>query len=317
MNAIDERTYRMMRTYRDRIDRLEDDAARALAREYARTMRLIRRELRPLRETAKVSPQLLRYTYATQIEPAIQRRLSRYTALADRTMEGLSQETARLGAEVTYKAARMAAPDQDSRKVSTAGLFSGGIFTAGREALRKVPGDVASKLRDLVGQAAGMAEEGFGWLMSRVGEALGSAWNTLSRVVRTVAEQMFRRAQQQQRQETPVTAWRRCANHETACLACLMLEGTIYERKEDFGDHPNGRCFLMPMSSANAENDHAGRKWLEEQDEDTQRRIMGKTRWEAWQNGDLSLDDMVDVRMDPEFGPVPHTIPLKDLGLSR
>ena len=94
-----------------------------------------------------------------------------------------------------------------------------------------------------------------------------------------------------------------------------MLEGTFYDREEDFSDHPNGRCYIVPVEPG-SEPDHAGRDWLEEQDEETQRKILGKTRYEAWKNGDLTLDQMTDVVPNAEFGPQPHIIPLKDLGLT-
>ena len=315
MKKPDRIALQIMLQYRRRINRLEDQTSRDLAREFAHLRRSVKQEMQVLK--ANKVPYMAPYVYATQVEPTVTRKISRWSVGADRTMAQLATETARLGAEATDRAARAVTPvrSQTWTKVKTAGLLSGGLFAAGREAVRKVPGDLASRLRDLVGQAAGMAEQGFDWLMSKVGEVFGQAWNTLSRVVRTVAEQMFRRAQQEQRQQTPVQAWRRCANHETACFACLMLEGTIYDRREDFGDHPNGRCFLMPMSSADAQNDHAGRTWLENQDEETQRRIMGKTRWEAWQNGEVTLDEMVDTVYDPDFGPIPHTVTLKELGL--
>ena len=315
MNKTDQLSYRIMLKYRRRVNRLERDTSRDLAREFVHLRRQVEQEMRVLKANRTYS--MAPYVYATQIEPTVTRKVSRWSINAERSMANLSKETARLGAEATDRAARAVTPvkSQTWKKIQTAGLLTGGLFAEGREAVRRIPGDLASRLRDLVGQAAGMAERGFDWLMSQIGNVFGQAWNTLSRVIRTVAEQMFRRAQQEQRRETPVRAWRRCANHETACLACLMLEGTIYDRIEDFGDHPNGRCFRMPMSSPYAENDHEGRRWLEEQDEATQRRIMGRTRYEAWRAGELSLDDMVDTVTDPEFGPMPHTIPLRDLEL--
>ena len=315
MKKTDRIALQIMLKYRRRVNRLEDETSRDLAREFAHLRRSVEQEMRILK--ANKTPYMAPYVYAISIEPTVTRRISRWSVRADRTMAQLATETARLGAEATDRAARAVTPvkAQNWKKIQTAGLLAGGLFAAGREAVRKVPGDIASRLRDLVGQAAGMAERGFNWLMSQIGNVFGQAWNTLSRVVRTVAEQMFRKAQQEQRQQTPVKAWRRCANHETACLACLLLEGTIYDRREDFGDHPNGRCFLMPMSSPYAQNDHQGRKWLEAQDEETQRKIMGKTRWEAWQNGEISFDQMVDTVYDPDFGPIPHTVTLKQLGL--
>ena len=311
MTKNEQAALRVMKRYRKQVDLLEDDAARKLAKQWIAVTLMITDDMKKLEEKSDLP---LVYRYHQNILPGINRLLTDYAAESLRTMEKLTQQTARLGVESADASARKVS-DGTWTKVSTAGLFTGGIFDAGRSVLQKLPAELADRIGGLVGQAQGMAEQGLSWLQSQLGNILSGAWSSIQRTIRTVAEQMFRKGQQQQRRNMPVQQWRRCANHQTACLACLMLEGTFYDREEDFSDHPNGRCYIVPVEPG-SQPDHAGRDWLEAQDPETQRRIMGKTRFEAWQNGELTLDQMTDLVPSAEFGLQPHVIPLKDLGLT-
>ena len=310
MTKNEEAALRVMKRYRRQVDLLEDEASRKLARRWMILDTQIRQDLKKLEEESYLP---LVYRFNRIVLPDISRRLTACTIETDRIMIRLSKQTARLGVEAADASARKVSKDS-WKKVSTAGLFTGGIFEASRSALQKLPSAVADRLTSLVAQAQGMAEQGMDWLMSQIGDILSGAWSGLQRILRTAAEQMFRKGQQKQREEMPVQQWRRCANHKTACLACIMLEGTFYNREEDFSDHPNGRCYIVPVEPG-SEPDHAGRDWLEEQDEETQRRIMGPTRWEAWQCGDITLDDLATLQHTDEYGDIPHALTLSELGL--
>ena len=318
MTKNEEEARRVVERYRQRVDYLEDFTARTLAASWFSLERNIRRDLKALKYTdSRNLPRIVRYQM--DIEPVIRNRAEDYAREAERVMLSLAEITADLGAETADKSARVIVPKhrQKWERIKTSGLFTGPLLSASKEAIKRIPGAITQKISELVSQAAGMAEQGLDWVLSQLGDAMENLWSGLQRTIRTLAEQMFRRAQQEQAKKTPVQKWMRIANHETACLACLWLEGTIYDKKEDFADHPNGRCTIMPIEDPNAESTHPGRDWFLEQDEETQRKIMGKGRWEAWQNGDISLDEMVDVVNDPIYGPQPHIKPLKDFGLIR
>jgi len=320
MTRNEEDALRVVERYRKRVDYVEDFSARVLASSWAVLQRNIERDLRSMKYT-DIRNRSMPVRYREEIEPVIRIRAERYARDAERVMLSLAETTALLGAETADRSAKRITHNMKGRerkweKISTAGLFTGPLLTASKEALRKLPSAITEKISQLVSQAAGMAEQGLDWIMSRIGDIMGNLWGGIQRTVRTLAEQMFRRAQQEQAKVTPVQKWRRVANHETACLACLMLEGTIYDKKEDFADHPNGRCTIVPVEDPNAQSTHPGRDWFLEQDEETQRKIMGKGRYEAWQNGDIDLDEMVDIKNDPIYGPQPHIRPLKDFGLT-
>ena len=313
--SSEESALRVVKRYRRQVDRLEDEAIMQMASAFRVLKDGVITELRKLGEP---DPLPMNARYNQIIGPQITMKLDSYVTKVDAVVTDLSHKTAALGAASADESAKWVVPkdQQNWRRIDVAGLFVGGIFNAGKDALRKIPSAVTGKIEELVGQAMGMAEQGLDWLLNQVGDILSGAWSGFQRVIRTLAEQLFRKAQQEQRQRIPVKSWRRVANHQTACLACLMLEGTIYDKEEDFGDHPNGRCYIVPCGPG-AQSERTGKKWLEEQDEETQRKIMGKGRFEAWKAGELDLDSMTTVKPDPVTGiPQPSIVPLKELGMT-
>ena len=116
-----------------------------------------------------------------------------------------------------------------------------------------------------------------------------------------------------------VRAYQRlCAKQERTCLACLLDDGHVYELMAEFADHVMGRCRPVAILIGRDELPFKkGRDWLLEQDEPTQRRIMGGARFEAWRDGAVRLEDMVVRRDDPVWGPSVSVASLRDLGIAR
>jgi hypothetical protein len=46
----------------------------------------------------------------------------------------------------------------------------------------------------------------------------------------------------------------------------------------------------------------SGLDWFNAQDESTQRDMLGPGKYDAWSNGDFTLQDIVGVRNDPIWG---------------
>jgi hypothetical protein len=73
------------------------------------------------------------------------------------------------------------------------------------------------------------------------------------------------------------------------CAGCLAEDGTEYDNDVDFEAHPNCRCSLIAVcEGVDPPEWTAGGDWFEEQDEETQRNILGPGRYELWQNGQVS-----------------------------
>lgn len=112
-----------------------------------------------------------------------------------------------------------------------------------------------------------------------------------------------------------VTAYKRLATHDSrVCAACLMDEGHTYELGEEMPEHPQGRCTMVPLVEGMPNPKwQLGREWFEEQPAATQRDILGKGRYYAWQNGDFDLDEIVTVKPNPTWGPSIAVTPLREL----
>jgi len=110
-----------------------------------------------------------------------------------------------------------------------------------------------------------------------------------------------------------VKAWQRhSARDDRVCMACVMLDGTIYSLATDMADHSMGRCGILPVTKTYAElgidapepqfQDESAREWFERQDEATQRKMMGTGKYEAWKAGEFKLEDMPHKTTDAVWG---------------
>ncbi len=117
------------------------------------------------------------------------------------------------------------------------------------------------------------------------------------------------------RESGVVTSYKRLATHDSrVCAACLMDEGHVYTLDEEMPEHPQGRCTLVPVVDGMPEPQwKQGQAWFEEQDPATQKDILGKGRYYAWQNGDFALSDLVTVKPNAVWGASLAVTTLKEL----
>ncbi len=121
-----------------------------------------------------------------------------------------------------------------------------------------------------------------------------------------------------------------CALLRSSCAACVAMNGTEHSLDEELNDHPNGACTPVPKTKSWADilgplgidtsdipdtsvQIESGSDWFDNQSEDTQRAILGNAKYDAFQNGDFTLDDIVGTNDDPDWGKSIYEKPLKDL----
>jgi hypothetical protein len=109
-------------------------------------------------------------------------------------------------------------------------------------------------------------------------------------------------------------------------MACIALDGTLYELNEPLNEHPNGRCTMVPevLDYADLGLDvprqappEDARDWLGRQNERVQRKILGDTRLKAWKQGEIQLNQLATVRTSKVWGDAAVIRPVKDLGLGK
>lgn len=112
-----------------------------------------------------------------------------------------------------------------------------------------------------------------------------------------------------------ITSYKRMANKDAkTCIACIMLDGSEYETDELMHVHPYDRCWMIPVvKGLPVPSWQSGEDWFRDQDESTQRDILGPGIYAGWQSGDFDLDDLVTRTSSNEWGPGLQVTPLKEL----
>jgi hypothetical protein len=134
---------------------------------------------------------------------------------------------------------------------------------------------------------------------------LGQTFTRMATIARTEQLRAYRETTlQSYRQSNVVIGYRRLsARDDRTCVACLFADGRFYRLEEGFDEHPAGRCSLIPvLRNVPPTQYETGQQWFRRQPERTQRAMLGRGRFEAWQAGDASLDDMVSRVWNDTWG---------------
>jgi hypothetical protein len=124
-------------------------------------------------------------------------------------------------------------------------------------------------------------------------------------IARTEQLRAWREASRATYQASGVVAgYKRLAAKSTrTCIACLLADGQFYALDQPFEEHPQGRCTLVPVLIGRDPPDwERGRQWLERQPPATQRQLLGPAAYNAWQAGDLRLEELVERHEHPTWG---------------
>jgi hypothetical protein len=100
-----------------------------------------------------------------------------------------------------------------------------------------------------------------------------------------------------------VIGWQwQCKLSPHSCACCVAMHGTIHKLIEVLEDHVNGECEPLPWLSGQ-ELGQSGTDWFTEQDEATQRKILGTDiAYATWKSG-TPLQDFIGIRHDPGYEP--------------
>ena len=117
------------------------------------------------------------------------------------------------------------------------------------------------------------------------------------------------------RESGVVTGFRRMAAKDgRSCLSCLIQDGTIYTLESEMTDHPVGRCTCAPIVKGfEMPTWQTGSEWLQQQDPEAQRVIMGDARYQLWRDGKVPLERMAYTAHSDVWGDSPAVVPLSRL----
>jgi SPP1 gp7 family putative phage head morphogenesis protein len=116
-----------------------------------------------------------------------------------------------------------------------------------------------------------------------------------------------------------VTRYKRlAAKNDRTCLACLALDGELFDVQELMPLHPQDRCTMLPVLAQFAPvNFQTGEAWFRKQPQSYQRKALGPGRFDLWQRGGFSFKQLATVRPNDTWGPNAVETPLKDLRAGR
>ena len=145
-------------------------------------------------------------------------------------------------------------------------------------------------------------------------------------ITRTETNRAFREASRLEYASSPVVkGYRRmAAKTERTCMACIALDGTLYDLNQPLDEHPNGRCALVPevLDYADLGLDverqtppEDARNWFADQDEELQRKILGPDRLRAYKAGELDLSQLYQRKSHPVWGDTAVINPMKNITL--
>lgn len=129
-----------------------------------------------------------------------------------------------------------------------------------------------------------------------------------------------------------VRGWRWQADFSLrTCAACLAMDGTEFGVDESMDSHVNCRCVMIPLTNswadilgpfgidtsdiadASPDAGQSGADWFDAQAADVQQQILGPGKLALYQNGDITLDDLVGYASDPQWGKSIYVKSLKQL----
>ena len=194
---------------------------------------------------------------------------------------------------------------------------------------------VGNLLAPLGREAAGGVKDAIG-----TGIALGKGPRQTAQLVRVAAGMPLSRALTITRTETNrayreatrlqyannsqvVKGYRRhAAKDDRTCMACIALDGELYELNEPLNEHPNGRCALVPevldyadlgLDMPRTPQPGNARDWLANQSDDVQRRVLGAGRFDAFKAGEIELDQLATIKRSRVWGDAVAVKPIADI----
>lgn len=98
------------------------------------------------------------------------------------------------------------------------------------------------------------------------------------------------------------------------CIACLVLDGKVYRLDEEFEQHPNCRCQLIPIGPMLLEPPKPqGQSYFESLSETNRRAIMGPRVYDLYSRGDVLWDELVEIHESDDWGKSPRVKSYRDL----
>lgn len=193
--------------------------------------------------------------------------------------------------------------------------------------LGELPGTGAQIVSDGLLQGL-MLGQGARQIASNIRAGLGGELARALTIARTETLRAYRESSHQTYQANAhlVKGWIwRSARNVRTCGSCWAMDGTEHTLDERLDDHPNGRCFEVPVTKTWKEMGYdvpeavqaksTGIEAFGKLSAADQLTILGPAKFAAWRDGAFQLSDLVGRRWDARWGSMRYEKSLKEMGL--
>ncbi|PKO03051.1 MAG: hypothetical protein CVU43_04530 [Chloroflexi bacterium HGW-Chloroflexi-5] len=112
---------------------------------------------------------------------------------------------------------------------------------------------------------------------------------------------------QQYRESGVVKGFMRLVKKESACMACLLLDGERFATEDELDDHPQGNCQAVPVvEGVGAPKWEKGADWFAGLSQDEQQAKLGPQLFERWQKEGFDLSSLVSKSHSVDWGDTPR-----------
>jgi hypothetical protein len=197
---------------------------------------------------------------------------------------------------------------------AAAGFLSDGSVLRNHLALT-LPGEAAERVQSALirGLALGKGQD---WMTREATKALGLPHSRAVTIMRTESLRAYRHASRATylANQDVIGTWVWNAHLDArTCVACAIMDGTEHPLDATLDGHPRCRCAMVPRTKSWEDLGldgvadtrppiRSGKAWLESQPPHIQRAMMGPAKFNAWVDGQISLDDMVARTFSPQWG---------------
>lgn len=273
--------------------------------------------------------QVRRLSAYIRLQEALQRELGDFVGYLRTDLQPMALSAAQMGEMDAYKILKFLVGDREIIRVPfdripIEAIYQMLTFLDPAGALYKRLEQLAPFHAEAVGQAI-LDAIGMGvnprqtarLIMSAAEQAFGGGLVDALRTARTAQLWSYRAATKANYAANAdiITGWTWVSQlDDLVCEACLAENGTRHDISETLDGHYNCRCSMIPevMGESPVEI-QSGEDWFGEQDEATQRQIMGDTKWEAWNAGKFEFSAMAQQVPNDTYGTMRTVTPLKDL----
>jgi len=115
---------------------------------------------------------------------------------------------------------------------------------------------------------------------------------------------------------------RMSAKDDRVCMACIVLDGNLYGNDQALDAHVNCRCAIVPeivtygdlgLPISEPPKPEGALGWFNSQSPDVQKKMMGASKFKAFQAGEIDYFDFVKKTKHPIWGNAAVVAPVKEM----